>query len=200
MNAKDDLPRTNPSGRARRLLRRNPLRTRAQVCHELFAVLVLLLAFALPAAGVMAGLAQVGYEESRQHTAAQRLHPVAAVLRQDVYTTGTAVAATTEVKAAVAWTASDGTRHTGRALVRASGRTGDTTTIWLDTEGRPAAPPPSHGRLVVDGVGIGIATVVCGVGILAVLYGTESVLYMRVRKAAWARDWTRTAPRWTRTG
>lgn len=197
MSAKDDRPRPRPPGRLRRHLRRNPLRTRARTCHEVFAVCLVLLALALPVAGLLAGRAQAGYEEARQRALRQHQHPVAAVLREDVYTIGTSTAATTEVKAAVSWVAPDGTPHTGQALVPTGGRAGDATTIWLDAAGRPVTPPPSHDRIVMDAVGIGIATTICGAGALAVVYGAEAALFMRSRNAAWAKDWSHTAPLWT---
>ncbi|MGA4544262.1 hypothetical protein ACPA54_30170 [Uniformispora flossi] len=58
-------------------------------------------------------------------------------------------------------------------------------------------PPPSHDRIVMDAVGIGIATTIGGAGVLAVVYGAEAALFMRLREAAWAKDWSHTAPLWT---
>ncbi|MGR6998966.1 hypothetical protein ACU686_13820 [Yinghuangia aomiensis] len=81
------------------------------------------------------------------------------MLRDDVHTIGMSTAAVTESEATVSWVASDGTPHTGQAMVRAGGRAGDTTTIWLDAAGRAgdsaAEPRPDrHGR----GRPIGVAT------------------------------------------
>lgn len=197
MSAQDDRPRPRPPGRLRRHLRRNPLRTRARTCHEVFAVCLVLPALALPVLGVLAGRAQAGDEEARQRALRQHRHEVAAVLRGDVDTVGMSTAATTESTATVSWVAPDGTPHTGRALVRAGGRAGDATTIRLDAAGRPVTPPPSHDRIVMDAVGIGLATTICKAGALAVVNGIEAGLYMRVRQAAWAKDWSHTAPLWT---
>lgn len=201
MSTKGDLHPPSPASRPHRIrwhLHRSVLRTRGQACHEVFAALALLLALALPALGFLAARMQLDHAEAHQRTVAAAIHPVPAVLQQNVYAVGGPWSGSDSVKATVTWTAADGTPHTGLADVRSVGHTGQPTTIWLDRAGQPAAPPSPHERLVVDAVGFGLATTFIGAGLLVALAAAESKLFMRLRKAAWARDWARTAPNWTR--
>jgi hypothetical protein len=163
----------------------------------LFVVLIVLIAFALPVLGVLVARGQLSGAEAHERALTKDRHPVAAVLKQDVFAIGGWMQGTSGVSADVSWTAADGTTHTGKADVQTVGRLGDPTTIWLNAAGQPTDPPPTHDRLVVDAVGGAALLVFTGAGALTALYLVERALFMRLRMRAWAKDWSRTAPTWT---
>ncbi|MDI2124791.1 Rv1733c family protein [Yinghuangia seranimata] len=185
-----------PGGRFR-VWHRNPMRGRGRVLHESFLVLLLLAVLALPALGVLIGRAQFNAAEAHNHALATRSHPVTAVLQQNVYGIGASLHGTA---ANVTWTAADGTLRAGTANVGSPGSQGETTTIWLDPAGDPTAPPAEHSALVVNAVTAAVLVCLGGAGVLLVLFALENNLFMRSRMRAWARDWERTAPTWTRAG
>lgn len=188
------------AGRLTRIRRRrNTLRSRLHTVHELFAALLVLGAFGLPAVGLLVGNAHAAQEMDARRRAMRTDHRVDGVLRQNVYTVGNALAGGRGVTAAVAWTADDGSPRTGEADVTRTGRVGDTTTIWLDPAGNPTAPPAERGTIAAEAVSVGVLAALGGAGVLLVLYAAENTAFMRMRMAAWARDWARTAPDWQHT-
>jgi hypothetical protein len=199
MSATGDQERVTRRTRILRRMRRNPLRSRAQSVHEPFVALVLVVALVLPALGFLAARAEMSGAEAQQRALREASHPVSAVLRQDVYTTGITLRGSTVTKAEVSWTAPDGSTQAGLATVRSAGRAGDLTTIRLDQADRPATEPLTHDRLIGSAVCIGLLTTLGGGALLLALYAGERAAFMRMRTNAWSRDWARTAPSWTRS-
>jgi hypothetical protein len=116
----------------------------------------------------------------------------------------------------VAWTAADGTARTGELVVRRPLRAGTEVAAWADSEGRltPATPcsplvgrsgvpapcgPPSRGaEAVAFGVGAGLATAAGAWAVLVLLWSGVRGLTAARNAAAWAREWARVEPLWSR--
>jgi hypothetical protein len=180
-------------------LHRNPLRTRAQVCHEAFLAFVALALCALPALGALAGRAEYTDAAADRHAAMAANRPVTAVLQETIYSVGGIYRGSTDTTALVSWTAADGAARVGRAQVQTVGDKGEPVTIWLNPAGNPTTAPTTEERLVLDAVGVGILAVLAGAGVLLVLFAAEHTVFTRIRARAWTRAWARTAPLWEKT-
>lgn len=121
--------------------------------------------------------------------------PISAVLLSKPPTVARAGAET--VTASVQWVAADGTARTGEAQVPRVGSAGDTTRIWLDAEGRPTAPPPTHGAIVVDAITAGLLALAASLLITAAAFGSGQVLISRRRTREWEWEWAAVEPKWT---
>lgn len=185
----------------RRHRRRNPLRSRAHVAHDMFGALLVVVACGLPALGFLVGRTQTDAGMGQRQHVIQTNREVPAVLQQDVHHVGSASVWTPrKVAAAVTWTAADGTIRTAKAEVSSVGRLGEATTIWLDPAGNPTTQPPTRGAVLAEGVSLGVLAVLGGAGVLLVVYGAENTAFTHLRSAAWERDWARTAPSWGQAG
>ncbi|MBC2906938.1 hypothetical protein [Streptomyces cupreus] len=193
-------------GRTRRLLwrwrwrwrwRNNPLRRRDDIV-EAWIVLAVWTVVAL--GGTLVGTVTArAADESFAELRAER-HPVRAVL---VESTQRAVATTegvrdNRVRATVRWTASDGSRHTGRALVDSGGKAGSTVTIWFDDGGRLVAPPPTAAHSSAEAGLLGLSAALALSGLV---YGAGRVARWRLdrrRVDEWGSEWDRVEPQWRR--
>lgn len=101
------------------------------------------------------------------------------------------------VDTSVSWTSPDGLARTGTVEAPRSAATGSTVTLWVDDDGRPAAPPATAVGLVVGMVCTGLA----GTATLTALIGGVLTLRLRAldRRAArdWERCWAHWEPRWS---
>ncbi|MGJ5749012.1 hypothetical protein FB563_6580 [Streptomyces puniciscabiei] len=180
--------------------RGNPLRRPEDVAE---AWLVLAVWIVVVLAGAAAGVLTA--RAAGDVFAAQRAHrhPVRAVVLVD------APRATTEawpagglVRAAVRWTAPDGTPRTADTLVDRGLKAGARVVVWQDDHGglAPAKPTdPTEGAIEAGLFGtaaaLAVAAPVFGAGALARLS------LDRRRMARWDREWDRVEPHWGhRTG
>ncbi|WP_406114778.1 hypothetical protein [Kitasatospora purpeofusca] len=101
------------------------------------------------------------------------------------------------VDTSVSWTSPDGLARTGTVEAPRSAATGSTVTLWVDDDGRPAAPPATAVGLVVGMV----CTSLAGTATLTALIGGVLTLRLRAldRRAArdWERCWAHWEPRWS---
>jgi hypothetical protein len=96
------------------------------------------------------------------------------------------------------WTAADGTEQTVEVVVHEPLPAGSAVTAWVDRETGSAGPPPSAPEAAAVGVGAGLGVVAVAASVLlgawcAVRWATE-----RRNTAAWAREWARVEPVWSR--
>lgn len=101
-------------------------------------------------------------------------------------------------EAPAAWTASDGTRHTGAVPAPPGAQPGSAVRVWIDAAGRLTGPPltPEQVRgqeiLVAALAPVALGLLLVGAGLLA------HCLLSRRRLADWDADWYATGPRWSR--
>ncbi|MFD9462649.1 hypothetical protein [Streptomyces sp. NPDC060027] len=167
--------------------RRNPLRRRSDVT-EAWVVLgtFLLLATGAPAVGAAVGLSV--HDAALRH--GQDWQRATAVLVVDAPRSVYA-----DVRAAVRWTAPDGSPRTGTALVRAGTEAGATATVWQDWRGAMHEAPATAAEAVAQGVLFG--TIAAG-GTAAVVLGARWVVRVRLdrsRDRQWEREWAVMSPR-----
>ncbi|MEU0939041.1 hypothetical protein [Embleya sp. NPDC005971] len=182
--------------RIRALLGREPLCRRCDVTHLRSTLVLAILALILVPLVVLAAVhVQIGFDEAARTRQLAHTHRVFAVLLIKPPTVVRPGAET--VTATVRWVAADGTAHTGVAQVPLGGSAGDTTRIWLDAEGRPTTPPPTHGAIVVDAITTGMLALTAALTVTAGAFGWEQLLASRRRARDWEREWAVVEPRWT---
>ncbi|MDT3397261.1 hypothetical protein RKE29_11490 [Streptomyces sp. B1866] len=173
--------------------RRNPLRRRSDVAEAWAGLAVgTLIALGAPAAGVVTGVA-VEQDMLRQ---SETRHRTPAVLAERAPSPEGGAEEDTKVLATVRWTASDGTPHTGKALVKPDSPAGARVSVWTDGDGRLRSAPATPGQALAGGVISGsAAAVVTGV----LLAGGGRVIRAGLdaaRATRWEREWAEIGPRW----
>ncbi|MEU0471881.1 Rv1733c family protein [Streptomyces olivaceus] len=177
--------------------RRNPLRRREDVLEAWILLIVwFVIAVAAPAAGVLASHAAA-------HSAAERRverHSATATLVSDASSNPLATGTTGgRVDATVRWTASDGTRHSGKIPVDEGMKAGSRVTVWTDSRNQPTAAPPSAAQAGVDAAFMGAASSFAVVAVASAGYYGARVVLNRRRRAAWAHEWEDVSSQWGRT-
>jgi hypothetical protein len=127
--------------------------------------------------------------------------PVRAVLLADVPPPPTAGQrmASPLPRVPVAWTAADGTEQTGELVVRTPLPAGAEVPAWLDREGRLTASPPQRGsEAVAFGVGAALTTAALAWALLVLAWSAACRVTAARNAAAWAREWARVEPQWSR--
>ncbi|MFH9734991.1 hypothetical protein [Streptomyces sp. NPDC017260] len=177
--------------------RRNPLRRREDVLEAWILLIVwLVIALVGPVAEVLG--AQVS-----AHSAAQRRaerHAVTATLVSDVPHNALADGTTGgRVDATVRWTASDGTRHSGKAAVGGGLKAGSRVSVWTDRQNNLTPAPPTVTQAGVDAAFMGAASsFAVATTAAAGYYGARLVLNRR-RRTAWEDEWQQIGSQWGRT-
>lgn len=126
---------------------------------------------------------------------------VQAVLLADVPPAPTAgqPAASPLPRVPVAWTAADGVERTGELMLRAPLPAGTAVSAWLDGEGRLSAGPPQRtSEAVAFGVGVGLTAGGLAWAVLTLLWSAVCRRTTARNAAAWAREWARVEPVWSR--
>jgi len=177
--------------------RRNPLRRREDVLEAWILLIVwFVIAVAGPVAGVLASHAAAHSAAERRverHSATATLVSVASSNPLATGTTGGRVDAT------VRWTASDGTRHSGRIPVDEGMKAGSRVTVWTDSRNQLTTAPPSATQAGVDAAFMGAASSFAVVAAAAAGYYGARVVLNRRRRAAWAHEWDVVGSQWGRT-
>lgn len=186
--------------RARRLLwrcRSNPLRRLDDVVE---AWIILIVWTVIVVGGTLVGvMAAHAADESFRQLRDER-HPVPAVLLES--TAGMAPTAEgtihDRVTATVRWTTSDGSPHTGRALVDSGHRAGSKVVIWLNSGGRLTTEPPTASAAALEASMLGAGAAVAFAG-LAFAAGRVARWRLDQRRyAQWGREWDQLGARWGR--
>ncbi len=179
--------------------RRRSLRLRTRGTdrvEDLVAWLLTTCAAAVVLLAVVVG--QLGADDtlgrSRAETAART--PARAELLEDV--DGAVLADGSRSHSALArWIAPDGRAVQDRVVVTGRHVVGDTVPIWMDRAGRLAQPPTSADTATVVGWAWGVAVVLAGWAVLALLWTAVRAATARRNAAAWAREWAVVEPGWS---
>ncbi|MFF0447569.1 hypothetical protein ACFYT4_14380 [Streptomyces sp. NPDC004609] len=188
--------------------RGNPVR-RATDLVEAWVALVaaLLIVSAAPVIGwITGGLTEESMRQQARAQRQQRLQITATVLgpapesSTRMYLPG--VPASQERRSVIAaWTAADGSRHTGRlASPLARPRAGDTFTVWADRSGRITGRPLDASSVRTQGVLAGVGAALASAGLTE---GARRLLVrqlVRRRHARLDRAWAAAGPDWGRAG
>ncbi|MFF3615491.1 hypothetical protein [Streptomyces sp. NPDC002580] len=175
--------------------RRNPLRRRDDV-FEAWIVLIVWTVIVL--GGTLAGLITSHAADASFTRLRQDRHAIPAVLTES---SGSALpagegAVYDHVRAAVRWTAPDGSPRTGRALVESGRKAGSPVVIWMDSEGQLATAPPSAGAASTESTLLGVGAAVSLGGLVFALGGFARWRLDQRRYDRWGREWERLGPQW----
>lgn len=150
---------------------------------------VVLLAITVGHIGVEQTLAR-----SRAETAART--PTVAELLADV-DGATPTDGTRPRTAPARWAGPDGRVAQGRLLVTSQHTVGDNVSIWVDRAGRPTPAPTKSGTATAVGWTWGMAVLIGGWAVLALLWSAVRAATARRNAVAWAREWAVVEPTWS---
>ncbi|MDH6522250.1 hypothetical protein [Streptomyces sp. SAI-090] len=175
--------------------RSNPLRRRDDVV-EAWIVLAVWTVIAL--AGTLAGVVTAHAADAVFAQQRAERSPVRAILLTDAPRTISAIggAGGDQTRAAVRWTAPDGSVRTGRTLVDAGQNAGSRTTVWTSAQGDLSTRPPSPAGAAVEAGGLGASAALALAG---VVYGTGRAArgwLERRRIDQWGTEWALVGPQW----
>jgi hypothetical protein len=192
-------PRRPAHRLARRLgLDRNPLRRRSDRLESALLLVGALLVAVAAAVGVAVGghVAEAGLRRGATEQAT-RHRTVAVLLTDTAIPTGrVATLGPVPATARASWPAGGRTR-TGTIDTRQGLAKGDTTTIWVDSRGRPVEPPANRADAVTDGAAAGFAVPVGTLLMVWIGWLVARWRLNRARYAVWDGDWSRVEPGWT---
>lgn len=95
------------------------------------------------------------------------------------------------------WTGPDGRLTQGQVVVNARHSVGDTVPIWTDRMGGLAQAPTPPATATTVAWTWGVAVVLAGWAVLALLWAGVRTLTARRNAAAWAREWAQVEPTWS---
>ncbi|MGW3381318.1 Rv1733c family protein [Streptomyces albogriseolus] len=178
--------------------RDNPLCRRTDVAEAWLLIATAVLALVLSG---FAGLAAAGAVGASLDDRRARTSTVPAVLVENARDAAPAPVSENGdggVWAEVRWTASDGSRHTGRAEVPADSEKGDQVTVHTDGDGRLVSAPPegaeAHFQIVMSGITVFFVT-----GGMVLLCGWIARARLRLRRLdLWEAEWRQVEPSWRR--
>ena len=143
-------------------------------------------------------IGQLGYDHTlvRAETEAAARTPARAQLLEDV--DGTVLADGSRPRTALArWTAPDGHQIQGSVVIATRHTAGDGVPVWLDHDGRIVGAPMTGASATVVGWTWGVAIVLAGWALLALLWTGVRAWTVRNNAAAWAREWAVVEPSWS---
>jgi hypothetical protein len=95
------------------------------------------------------------------------------------------------------WTTPDGREVQGRVVVSTRHVAGDVVSVWLDRTGHLVAAPINPTSASVVGWTWGLAVVLAGWAVLALLWTGVHAWTAHHNAATWARDWAMVEPTWS---
>jgi hypothetical protein len=98
----------------------------------------------------------------------------------------------------VAWTGSDGVERTAELAVPAPMPAGTEVTMWLNGDRQPTTGAAARPQAMVFGIGVGRTVATFFWALLAVAWGAVQRISAACHAAAWAREWARVEPLWSR--
>jgi len=195
------LPR-RPSGVLLNALacRHNRLRRGSDRLEVMLLAVALILAPLAPVIGVTVGRQVLSMATAESAEQARGAHRTVAVLTEDASApafAGLGGIATNSLVLA-AWQAPDGRIHTGRIMVVAGMRAGQSLPLWTDVAGSPIAPPDSPAQ---RHIGAAIVGALAGLAWLVLLAGWVAFARWsldRQRLQAWGTEWACVEGQWRR--
>ncbi|MFE2100762.1 hypothetical protein [Streptomyces sp. PTD9-10] len=188
------MARKRPTARLWRW-RRNPLRRHSDVV-EAWIVLVTWTVAVL--AGVLTGVVAAQAVESGFSARAARVHAVSAVLTDDAARTSDTTGGYDHgrVWAAVRWTDSDGSVHTGQAKAFPGAPAGTRVTVWTDRTDRVVSAPVTGAAATLQAAMTGaLVAPLAGAAVWAAGWVVRTRLIRR-RLAEWDAEWKQIGPQW----
>ena len=173
--------------------RNNPLRRHDDIV-EAWVVLAMWMVIAV--GGAIAGLVTAHAADDVLAQQRAERHSVRAVLLTDLPSASSSGDTAERISADVSWTTSDGTAHTGRALVSAGQKAGARVLVWLDAEGRLTSQPPGR---VEAGFEAGLLGTAASLATAGVVFAAGAVVRWRLdrrRLDGWDTEWAMVGPRW----
>ncbi|KAF5992373.1 hypothetical protein OG568_08125 [Streptomyces sp. NBC_01450] len=177
--------------------RSNPLRRHDDVVE---AWIVLAVWAVIAIGGTLTGLLTAHAADASFAQLRRERHPVQAVLVESTAQTVAIEAGTPydRVRATVRWTATDGSTHTGRALVDTGHQAGSKVVVWLNSKEQPTTEPTSASAAGVE-AGVFGAGAALAFGGLAFAAGRVAQWRLDQRRYdQWGREWDQVGPRWRR--
>ncbi|MEU8266130.1 hypothetical protein AB0B89_03105 [Sphaerisporangium sp. NPDC049002] len=136
---------------------------------------------------------------------AERVEPgqrkaVTAVLLEDAASTSavSSQGAVLGIKAKARWYTPDGRVRTDVVTVPAHAKAGSALEMWIDSSGRPTAPPRTHSQTVADAVVAGFGVETGAAGLLFLNLALVRWMLDRRRYDDWDKAWTSAHDRWRR--
>ncbi|MEK6441019.1 Rv1733c family protein [Pseudonocardia sp. T1-2H] len=191
-------PRRDPSkdrdpSRSARL----PRRTTDRV-EEVVALVVILLGMAAAVASVVLGVGTHGALLERVEYEAAHRSVVTAVLTADPPpASADRPAGAARAPAPARWTDASGREHTGLVPAPDGARAGSGVELWIGEDGEPAGRPMSADEATLVGWSAGVLALLCGLGLLRVLWGATVRCTASANDRNWTREWERVEPRWS---
>lgn len=144
------------------------------------------------------GIGQLGYDNTLQRASTESAArtPAGATLLEDA--DDALFADGSRPREALAqWTTRDGREVQGRVVVSTDHVAGDIVSVWLDRAGRVVAAPidPTSASLV--GWTWGLAVVLAGWAVLALLWTGVRAWTEHHNATTWAREWAMVEPTWS---
>jgi hypothetical protein len=176
----------------------NPMRRPSDRLEAGFTLLALLTALLMVPAGAAVGTSVRHASESG--AAAQRvlLRQVQARTAEDAPAlTGQEIGRITW-PVLVVWQDENGFDHQGTTDSMLGTKAGTELPVWLDRNGALAEPPRPSGDSQAMGFVAGMGSITGGWLVLWMLFLAARCRLNQRRAAAWAAEWRRVAPRWTR--
>jgi hypothetical protein len=91
-----------------------------------------------------------------------------------------------------------GVEHVAPVTVRQELPAGARVPVSVDAEGRVASPPMSASRALATALAVGVAVAAALAVLLLLAWFALRGVLGRLNAAAWAREWARVEPHWTR--
>lgn len=153
------------------------------------------------AAGIVllaVGIGQMGHDHTLQRASAESAArtPAAATLLEDA--DGALLVDGSRPRTALAqWNTADGREVQGRIVVSTRHVAGDIVSVWLDRTGHVVAAPINPTSASVVGWTWGLAVVLAGWAVLALLWTGVRAWTEHHNAATWAREWAMVEPTWS---
>ncbi|MEU6371276.1 hypothetical protein ABZ876_37780 [Streptomyces sp. NPDC046931] len=144
----------------------------------------------------IAGSATYNHDSRLRQVQMAERHRVTARLLSDAKDGGDRTDGKLSSHASVHWSDARGARS-AVAPVGAWQRKGGTATVWLDTHGNVATPPPTSDSAALAGVGMGFAAAAGAALIVGGVWNGVRGRLDRRRFEQWDREWELVEPRWT---
>jgi hypothetical protein len=91
-----------------------------------------------------------------------------------------------------------GVEHVAPVTVRRELPAGARVPVWVDADGRVAPAPMSATSALATALAVGVCVAAALAVLLLLTWFALRAVLGRINAAAWAREWTRVEPQWTR--
>ncbi|GAB4585567.1 Rv1733c family protein [Nocardia sp. IFM 10818] len=168
---------------------RNPLMRGTDRCQAVIRLLVIaLLLIVVPVAGAAGTAGYTRTADRIESESAAKTLVTATLVTDSTLKPGVGEYQAGRYEAQVSWRR-NGNTDTGTATLDTAAAIGSDVQVWLDADGRLAAPPPEAGTAVGDAVGIALTVLVIGWGGAMALHWGVVWLLDGLRSQRWDAEW-----------